>query len=131
MDKSQINEVTNFTKKKSQTNKAQGTSKVIEALDKPSTALDNPPVDEPVQAENENDEPPVTGHQRSAKNYTLAELNLLNRCMAIAAPIGPQGITEAVNLLGSNDPNTVVLNSFLIFPGEDLLKLNHFTHCFV
>ena len=25
----------------------------------------------------------------------------------------------------------VVLNSFLIFPGEDLLKLNHFTHCFV
>ena len=27
--------------------------------------------------------------------------------------------------------NPVVLNSFLIFPGEDLLKLNHFTHCFV
>ena len=29
-----------------------------------------------------------------------------------------------------SDPS-VVLNSFLIFPGEDLLKLNHFTHCFV
>ena len=25
----------------------------------------------------------------------------------------------------------VVLNSFLIFLGEDLLKLNNFTHCFV
>jgi len=97
MDESQIDEATNFTKKKSRTNK--GASKVLDALDQPNTALGNPPVDEPVQADsNENDEPPVTGRQRGAKNYTLAELNLLNRCMAIAAPIGPQGVTEAVNL---------------------------------
>ena len=27
--------------------------------------------------------------------------------------------------------DAVVLNSFLIFLGEDLLKLNNFTHCFV
>jgi len=31
----------------------------------------------------------------------------------------------------SRHRQTVVLNSFLIFLGEDLLKLNHFTHCFV
>jgi len=87
MDKSQIDEVTNFTKKKSQMNK--GISKVLKALDQPSTALSNPPVNELVQAENENNEPPVTSCQRSVKNYMLMGLNLLNRCMAIVAPIGP------------------------------------------
>jgi len=40
----------------------------------------------------------------------------------------------AVGETGGGTPDrdeAVVLNSFLIFPGEDLLKLNHFTHCFV
>jgi len=31
----------------------------------------------------------------------------------------------------NRERSPIVLNSFLIFPGEDLLKLNHFTHCFV
>ena len=54
------------------------------------------------------------------------------------------GITENIRTLYSDErllsavsrtirpgPMTVVLNSFLIFLGEDLLKLNNFTHCFV
>jgi hypothetical protein len=72
-------------------------SKVIELLDQPGATLGNPPADEPVD-ENGDDELPVTGRQRGSRNYTLAELTLLNECMNVAAPIGPTGVAEAINL---------------------------------
>lgn len=93
MDKSQNDEPSAGTKKK----KTKGSSKVIEMLDQAELTSSNVPVDEPA-GDHANDDPPIAGHQRGAKNYTLAELTLLYKCMEAAVPIGPQGVTNAVNL---------------------------------
>ena len=70
----------------------------MNALDQlDATAGEPPSTNEPV-GKIEIDEPPVTGRQRGAKNYSLPELTLLNKCMAFATPIGPQGVTEAITL---------------------------------
>lgn len=66
-------------------------------MDQPDVAPGNPPTDEPVEGD-ENDEPVIAGRQRGAKNYSLAELTLLNKCMAAATPIGPRGVSDAVAL---------------------------------
>ena len=89
------NEAPSTAAKKKRTNK--GSSKVVELLDNSVISSGDPPVNEQAD-DNGNDELLVTGRQRGAKNYTLAELTLLNKYMEAAVPIGPQGIAQAINL---------------------------------
>ena len=70
-------------------------------MNQPEATLADPPADPPANElvdENADDEPPITGRQRGARNYTLGELTLLNSCMAATVPIGPDGVSDAVNL---------------------------------
>lgn len=41
---------------------------------------------------------PIGGRRHGAKGYTVEELELLNKCMDAAVPIGPQGISDAIIL---------------------------------
>ena len=92
----QNDEPTTFKKNK-KANKC--SSKVIELMEQHDIlSVTNAPVDEPVSNVENTDDPPVTGRQRGAKNYTTEELALLNECMKAAVPIGPQGVTEAISL---------------------------------
>ena len=76
MNETQIDELSNFTKKK-RMNK--GSSKVVELLDQPDVASGNPPVDEPVD-ENKNDKPPITGRQCQGHSHPkLLELKTQGR----------------------------------------------------
>ena len=72
-----------------------GTSKIVDALDKPDTAPGAIPTSELVD-ENKNDLP-ISGCQHGTKNYTVEELEMLTNCMAFAAPIGPDEVSKAID----------------------------------
>jgi len=72
------------------------TSKVVQAIDSLDVTSGNS-VNEPPD-DNENNESPITGRQRGAKNYSIAELTLLSQCMEAAVPIGPDGVGDAISL---------------------------------
>jgi len=95
-DRPQVDEPSTFVKKKKP---SKGTSKIVELLNQPDATSGDPPVDvdEPVDI-TDNDDTPVTGRHHGAKNYTIEELTLLNKCMAAAVPIGPEGVAEALEL---------------------------------
>jgi len=67
----------------------------------------------------------LAGMTASTANPTLSQLTVTSQGGDLVVELGRTryGMWKAMV--------AVVLNSFLIFPGEDLLKLNHFTHCFV
>ena len=91
-DQQQIDKSPTAAKKKKVN---EGVSRIVDLLNQSDITLGNPPTTvDPVNT-NE-DDTPATGRQRGAKNYTNAELTLLNKCMAAAAPIGPQEITAAL-----------------------------------
>lgn len=94
-DKTQNEEPPTVTKKRRTT---KGSSRITELLDQVDAVTPNQPADLEPADDDEDGEPPITGRQRGAKNYTLGELTLLNKCMEAAVPIGPKGITEAFKL---------------------------------